>query len=158
MGVSRHWWGGEGSGRTTLVATGRRTGRTREVPLYAFEDGDRLVVIGSNAGGAREPAWVGNLRARPRAQVRIRRELRAVVAFEAAGEERERLWALVVEGYPGCALYAQRATRRIPVVVLEAARDAWPTPLPRRAVAGASIARSPTGSGYGVAVGAPSSL
>jgi len=115
-------------------------------------------VIGSNAGGAREPAWVGNLRARPRAQVRIRRELRAVVAFEAAGEERERLWALVVEGYPGCALYAQRATRRIPVVVLEAARDAWPTPLPRRAVAGASIARSPTGSGYGVAVGAPSSL
>lgn len=117
-----------------------------------------MVVIGSNAGGAREPAWVGNLRARPRAQVRIRRELRAVVAFEAAGEERERLWALVVEGYPGCALYAQRATRRIPVVVLEAARDAWPTPLPRRAVAGASIAHSPTGSGYGVAVGGASSV
>ena len=34
-----------------VTMTGRSSGRLREVPLYAFEDGARLVVIGSNAGG-----------------------------------------------------------------------------------------------------------
>jgi F420H(2)-dependent quinone reductase len=107
-----------------VTVTGRRTGRTHEIPLYAFEDAGRVVVIGSNAGGEHEPAWVGNLRARPEAHVRIGRELRPVLAREAEGEERARLWALAVGGYPGYALYAQRTHRRIPVVVLEPATGA----------------------------------
>lgn len=102
-----------------LVTTGRRTGRAREIPLYAFEDGERVVVIGSNAGGEREPVWVGNLRAHPRAQVRVGRDLRAVRAREAEGDERARLWRLAVDGYPGYALYQHRTQRPIPVVVLE---------------------------------------
>jgi F420H(2)-dependent quinone reductase len=106
-----------------VVTVGRRTGRTREVPLYAFEDGARLVVIGSNMGGDREPAWVGNLRAHPAVRVRVGRELRAARAREATGDERERLWRLAVEGYPGYEDYARRTSRRIPVVVLEP-RDA----------------------------------
>ena len=106
-----------------VVTIGRRTGRTREIPLYAFEDGDRLVVIGSNMGQDHEPAWVGNLRAHPAVHVRVGRELRAVRALEADGEERERLWELAATGYPGYEAYARRTHRRIPVVVLEP-RDA----------------------------------
>ena len=102
-----------------VVTTGRRSGRVREIPLYAFEDGDRLVVIGSNMGQDREPAWVGNLRAHPEVHVRVGRGLRAVLAREAAGEERERLWRLAAAGYPGYEDYARRTRRRIPVVVLE---------------------------------------
>jgi deazaflavin-dependent oxidoreductase (nitroreductase family) len=104
-----------------LVTTGRRTGRTREIPLYAFEDGDRVVVIGSNNGGHREPAWVGNLRVEPRAHVRVGRELRPVIARETDGEERDRLWQLAVDGYPGYALYQRQTSRMIPVVVLDPA-------------------------------------
>lgn len=102
-----------------VTMTGRRTGRVRDVPLFAFEDGARLVVIGSNAGDDREPAWVGNLRANPTASVRVGREVRPVRAREAEGEERVRLWALAVDGYPGYELYRQMTLRRIPVVVLE---------------------------------------
>jgi deazaflavin-dependent oxidoreductase (nitroreductase family) len=102
-----------------LTTTGRRSGRARPAPLYAFEDGDRIVVIGSNAGRADHPAWVENLRAKPRASVRIGRVERRVRAREAEGDERDRLWALAVDGFPGYAGYQQRATRRIPVVVLE---------------------------------------
>jgi F420H(2)-dependent quinone reductase len=101
-----------------LTTTGRRTGRLREVPLFAFEDGDRLVVVGSRNGHPREPAWVGNLRANPRGIVRLRRALRRVRAHEADGDERDRLWALVTRAYPGYELYQQQTTRRIPVVVL----------------------------------------
>ena len=81
--------------------TGRRTGRVREIPLFAFEDGDRVVVIGSNAGDDREPAWVGNLRANPAASVRIGRKVRQVRARETEGEERDRLWALGGDRLPG---------------------------------------------------------
>lgn len=101
-----------------VVTTGRRSGRMREIPLYAFEDGDRVVVIGSNAGDDHQPAWVGNLRAAPDAHLRIGRELRPVRATEAEGEERARLWRLAVDGYPGYAVYQHRTSRPIPVVVL----------------------------------------
>lgn len=104
-----------------VTMTGRVSGRVREVPLFAFEDGARLVVIGSNAGGDRDPAWVGNLRANPDAQLRIGREIRAVRAFEAEGDQRDRLWALAVAGYPGYETYRRMTGRRIPVVVLEPA-------------------------------------
>jgi F420H(2)-dependent quinone reductase len=102
-----------------VVTTGRRTGRRREIPLYAFEDGPRLVVIGSRAGDDHEPAWVGNLRAHPDAHVIVGRDLRAVRAREAEGVERDRLWSLAARAYPGYELYARRTSRRIPVFALE---------------------------------------
>jgi len=102
-----------------VTTTGRRTGKRREIPLYAFEDGPRLVVIGSNAGDDREPAWVGNLRASPEVRVLVGREERAVRARETAGAERDRLWSLAARGYPGYDLYAQWRSRQIPVFALE---------------------------------------
>lgn len=102
-----------------VVTTGRKTGRRREIPLYAFEDGASLVVIGSRAGDDRVPAWVGNLRARPDARVLVGREERTVRARETHGVERERLWSLAARGYPGYELYAQWTPRRIPVFALE---------------------------------------
>ena len=102
-----------------VVTTGRKTGKRREIPLYAFEDGVRLVVIGSRAGDDREPAWVGNLRANPHARVLVGREERAMRARETDGVERDRLWSLAALGYPGYELYAQWTHRRIPVIALE---------------------------------------
>jgi deazaflavin-dependent oxidoreductase (nitroreductase family) len=102
-----------------VVTTGRKTGRRRDIPLYAFEDGARLVVIGSRAGDDREPAWVGNLRAHPDARVLVGREERAMRARETDGAERDHLWSLAAGGYPGYELYAQWTHRRIPVIALE---------------------------------------
>jgi F420H(2)-dependent quinone reductase len=102
-----------------LTTTGHRTGKRREVPLYAFEDADRHVVVGSRNGHEREPAWVTNLRANPAATIRIRRRVREVRAYEAEGSERARLWSLVTAAYPGYELYQRETSRRIPVVVLE---------------------------------------
>ena len=104
-----------------VVMTGARSGKVRKVPLYAFEDADRLVVIGSNAGSDREPAWVANLRANPLVSVLVGREQRAMLARETGGEERDRLWALAANGYPGYELYRQMTDRPIPVIVLEPA-------------------------------------
>jgi deazaflavin-dependent oxidoreductase (nitroreductase family) len=101
-----------------VTITGRRSGKPREVPLYAFPDGDRWVIIGSNAGDDREPAWVGTLRVHPGATLRIGRLVRGVRAHEAEGDERDRLWARAAADYPGYELYRARTSRTIPVVVL----------------------------------------
>lgn len=103
-----------------LTTTGRRSGQPRTVTLYAWPDDDRLVVVGSWGGAARDPAWVGNLRADPRATLRVGRAERPVVAREIDGPERERLWDLVCEAFPLYATYQRRTARRIPLFVLDA--------------------------------------
>jgi deazaflavin-dependent oxidoreductase (nitroreductase family) len=104
-----------------LTTTGRRSGRPWTVPVMYHPDGDRLVVVASNGGRDRHPAWWLNLRASGRATVQLRRDTFAVTASEAEGETRERLWPLVVDRYDGYAKYAEKTDRRIPVVVLERA-------------------------------------
>ena len=57
-----------------LTTVGRRSGQPRRTTvLYARDDG-RLVVIGSNTGSERPPAWALNLLETPEAEVQIGRE------------------------------------------------------------------------------------
>jgi F420H(2)-dependent quinone reductase len=102
-----------------LVTTGRRSGEQRPVTLTYFEDGDRLVVIGSNAGEDRHPAWWLNLQEHPDAVVQIGGATTRVRAVEALGEERERLWAKLTRRDPAYEEYQLRTDRRIPVVLLQ---------------------------------------
>jgi deazaflavin-dependent oxidoreductase (nitroreductase family) len=53
-----------------LETAGRRTGRRRTTPVQYLADGDTFVVVASNAGAARPPAWYLNLRANPHAESR----------------------------------------------------------------------------------------
>jgi deazaflavin-dependent oxidoreductase (nitroreductase family) len=71
--------------RITLTTTGRKTGKQRSVTVYAFDDHDRLVVVGSRGGSARDPAWAINLRADPHASVGRGRNAQQMVVHEAEG-------------------------------------------------------------------------
>jgi deazaflavin-dependent oxidoreductase (nitroreductase family) len=105
-----------------VAMTGARTGLPRDVPLFGVEDGPgRYLVIGSNAGREKAPAWIANLRAHPDVRVLAGRASYAARARELEGEQRERAWARAVAAYPGYADYASWTTRRIPVFVLEPA-------------------------------------
>jgi len=104
-----------------LGTTGRRSGRTRIVPLGAIRDGDAWVVIGSYGGRDVDPAWVLNLRADPHATVQYRGVRVAVLAHEADLTEAARLWPLVSTAYPGYQLYRKRTSRTVPLFILEPA-------------------------------------
>jgi deazaflavin-dependent oxidoreductase (nitroreductase family) len=103
-----------------LTTTGRLTGKRRTVPLLYVDDGEAIVVIGSNWGGPAHPLWVRNLLAKPEARVQIGPRKRRVMASVASGPERERLWQLVTSTYAGYQDYARRIgdAREIPLVVL----------------------------------------
>ncbi|HEX8075081.1 MAG TPA: nitroreductase family deazaflavin-dependent oxidoreductase [Thermoleophilaceae bacterium] len=102
-----------------LTSTGRKSGQERTAPVLYMEDGDRLVVIGSNAGNERPPAWSLNLKANPEASVQVRGERRKVRARVAQGEERADLWRRMTERYSGFDEYRGRTGRDIAVFVLE---------------------------------------
>src|SRR4051812_4415649 len=91
-----------------LTTTGRRSGQQRTAPVLFRTDGDRVVVIGSNAGTERAPAWALNLLTHPEAEIQIRGERRQVRARVADGEERERLWRAMNDQYGGFEDYAGR--------------------------------------------------
>jgi deazaflavin-dependent oxidoreductase (nitroreductase family) len=102
-----------------LTSTGRRSGQRRTAPVLYLRDGERVVVIGSNAGNAKAPAWSYNLKANPDAEVEIGAERRPVRARLAEGDERAELWQKMNQQYAGFDDYNERTSRHIGVFVLE---------------------------------------
>jgi deazaflavin-dependent oxidoreductase (nitroreductase family) len=103
-----------------LTTIGAKSGVERTLPLAGFLDGDKYVLVASNFGGSRHPAWYYNLKAHPRCTVREKGEAREYFAQETDGEQRERYWKMAVSYYLGYEAYRRRAgDRRIPVMVLE---------------------------------------
>jgi deazaflavin-dependent oxidoreductase (nitroreductase family) len=102
-----------------LTTTGRRSGTTRTAPVLYMRDGERLIVIGSNAGNQRAPAWSLNLTANPEAEVEVRGVRAAVTARVASEPERSALWHKMNGHYAGFDDYQAHTSRAIPVFVLD---------------------------------------
>lgn len=102
-----------------LTTTGRKSGQQRTAPVVYLADGERFVVINTNAGNAKTPAWSLNLRANPEAEVEIGRKRVPVRARIAEGEERDDLWRRHMQQYEGWDYYESKLDRKPGVFVLE---------------------------------------
>lgn len=100
-----------------LIHTGAKTGQQRSTPLTYFTDGGRVIVIASNYGSLKHPAWYHNVKAHPRVTLSTRGYRGTFVGEEIVGAERDRLFELATQYMPNYATY-QTTTggRRIPVV------------------------------------------
>jgi deazaflavin-dependent oxidoreductase (nitroreductase family) len=101
---------------TIGAKSGERRSRLLTSPIV--EEG-RVVLVGSNGGGATSPAWVANLRATPEVEITIDGATHRYRARVVTGNERAELWDRVVKRYRGYDAYQRRAPREIPVVVCE---------------------------------------
>jgi deazaflavin-dependent oxidoreductase (nitroreductase family) len=102
-----------------LDHVGARSGTHRTSPLVYGRDGQNLVLVASKGGYPKNPAWYHNLVAHPDTTVQVGSQRRDVHAHIAEGEERARLWKLMVGVYSGYEAYRRRTEREIPLVVLE---------------------------------------
>ncbi len=102
-----------------LTTTGRRSGAPRTVPLAYLPDGERWIVVASNGGADRHPAWWLNLQRTPEAVVQVKGETIPVRARRATDAEWARLWPELKRVNPFYAQYERITRRAIPVVVLE---------------------------------------
>ena len=108
----------EGMPMVLLHHVGARSGTERINPLAVQLDGDRYVVFASKAGAPANPGWYYNLKAHPDTTIEFGTGTIDVVAGEATGEERERLFRTQAERIPTFAEYEQKTDRVIPVMVL----------------------------------------
>jgi F420H(2)-dependent quinone reductase len=102
-----------------LTTTGRKSGQPRTAPVLYLADEDRFVVINTNAGNDKTPAWSLNLRANPEAEVEIGRKRIPVRSRLAEGDERADLWRRHMQQYEGWDFYESQLDREVGVFVLE---------------------------------------
>jgi deazaflavin-dependent oxidoreductase (nitroreductase family) len=111
-----------------LTHRGAKSGRTYVTPLLYFTDGpdEDVVMIASNYGRERHPAWLANVRANPDVELLARgRGGRYRARVIADGPERDRLFGLAKRLTRAYGSYEQRATgRTIQVVVCSALEPA----------------------------------
>ncbi len=108
-------------GKVLLLTTkGRKSGKSRTVPVMQFDDGGRRFVIASAAGNPDHPAWFKNLQAEPEVGVELRGERYQARAHILSTEERAPIWKKVTAVAPDFAAYEKKAAgREIPVVELK---------------------------------------
>jgi len=118
--ANRNKAGGPFDGRPLLLltTTGAKSGQRRTTPMMYISDGDRLLVIASNAGALAHPDWYYNLAAHPEVTVEVGTETFDATAVVTEGAERHRLWTRIVELYPFFAEHQAKTTRQIPVIAL----------------------------------------
>lgn len=104
-----------------LTTTGRKSGQPRTAPVVYLADGERVILIDTNAGNEKLPAWSLNLKAKPEAEVELGRERRRMRARVAEGEERAELWRRHIEQFAGFDFYVTQLKRTPSVWVLEPA-------------------------------------
>ena len=110
------------TGLPVIIVThiGNKTGAVRKTPLMRVMDGDNYVLVGSQGGAPKHPAWVHNLRINPMVEIRDLSTVYPMQAREVTEPgERQRLWKLAVAAYPPYEEYQTRTTRQIPIFLAE---------------------------------------
>jgi deazaflavin-dependent oxidoreductase (nitroreductase family) len=102
-----------------LTHVGAKSGRTRTNALVYFTDRGRIILIASNYGGSRNPAWYNNIKANPIVTLYGCGICGRFIAEEIYGAERDRLFGRAT-GAPGpYRQYEQAAAARfrcVPVI------------------------------------------
>ena len=112
------------TGLPCIIVTnvGRKTGAIRKTPLMTVKAGGGYVLVGSYGGAAKDPSWVGNLRADPDVEIRDGTEVMKMRVREVTDDpERAALWDAAVAAFPNYQVYQEKTERRIPVFLAEPA-------------------------------------
>jgi deazaflavin-dependent oxidoreductase (nitroreductase family) len=105
-----------------LTTVGAKSGQKRQSPVARFADGDDAwLVVASNNGSARHPAWYHNLMAHPdQVWIEVAGSTTPVTVEQLTGPRREEAWQRIVAAQPRFAGYEQKTDRTLPVVRLAA--------------------------------------
>ncbi|MFD5469724.1 nitroreductase family deazaflavin-dependent oxidoreductase [Streptomyces sp. NPDC127105] len=104
-----------------LTTVGARSGRIRKTPLMRVEHEGRYAVVASQGGAPKHPFWYFNLKADPRVELQDGPVKQDMAAREVTGAEKAQWWERAVAAFPPYAEYQEKASREIPVFVLEPA-------------------------------------
>jgi len=102
-----------------ITTTGRKSGQRRTQPLYFLGVKDQIVLVASNAGTAKDPAWLLNLQTNPEVSVNVQGKIRQMKGHVASTEEKARFWPQLTTLFPKWQMMEDRSQRNFKVVVLD---------------------------------------
>jgi deazaflavin-dependent oxidoreductase (nitroreductase family) len=104
-----------------LHTTGAKTGQQRTTSLTYARDGESYLIVASNAGARRYPAWYHNLRKHPECEINVGPKRFAVRAKQVNPDDPDylRLWQIVNKNNANrYTAYQRKTSRPISVFVL----------------------------------------
>jgi deazaflavin-dependent oxidoreductase (nitroreductase family) len=102
-----------------LTTRGRKSGKLRRTALIYGQDGDRYLLVASNAGAHTHPAWYLNLSTEPDVEVQVMAEKFAARGRTATPAEKQALWPTMTAIFPLYDTYQAKSTRDIPLVIID---------------------------------------
>jgi len=111
----------EGADIVLLTMTGAKSGQPRLTPLEYLTIDGRIIIGGSYGGAPKDPTWVHNLCDNTKVHAEIGAESYDVIARELPRDERDALFATLVELAPRFNEYQAKTTRVIPLFELHKA-------------------------------------
>ena len=98
---------------------GARSGRVISIPLMYVPHESGFVLVASQGGAPKTPAWYYNLMKHPEIQITYGGQSARFTAKLVSDEVKAKLWPLCVECYPPYEQYQKRTDRDIPVFLCE---------------------------------------
>ena len=108
----------EGAPVLLLHTKGAKSGLDRVNPMMYLKEGERVFVFASKAGADTDPDWFRNLVTNPTVNAEIGAATFSGTATPLTREERDRVYAIQAQRFPGFAEYEVKTSRVIPVVEL----------------------------------------
>jgi deazaflavin-dependent oxidoreductase (nitroreductase family) len=108
----------EGKPLVLVHNVGAKSGKEYVTPLVYLAEGDDYVIFASKGGAPENPGWYHNLKAEPNVSIEVGDQKLDVLATEATGDERDRLYSAQEAVQPQFSEYAEKTDRKIPVIVL----------------------------------------
>jgi deazaflavin-dependent oxidoreductase (nitroreductase family) len=101
-----------------LTTNDARSGRARTTPLAYHRRRGRYLVIASNGGAPKNPAWFRNLERDPHVTIEVGGETFAATARILDSSERDDAFATIAAKAPSADAFQAKAARTIPVIEL----------------------------------------
>jgi deazaflavin-dependent oxidoreductase (nitroreductase family) len=103
-----------------VTMTGAKSGRISTRPLMFVPHGNGLLLVASQGGAPKNPAWYYNLAKNPAIKVYYRQNpVMSLHARLASQEEKQALWPICYQHYAPYEEYRERTDRDIPIFVCE---------------------------------------
>ena len=116
-GAQGHMWNGVPC--LLLTTTGRKSGKSLQLPLIYGKSGSSYLIVASKGGAETHPAWYVNLAANPDITLQVGADRFAARARTATDAEKPALWAIMAKIWPAYNEYQAKTGRPIPVVVMD---------------------------------------
>ena len=98
-----------------LSVKGRKTGKTRNIPLIKVMKDEQPILVASMGGMPMNPTWYYNVASDEKVTNQIGKEKKYYLAKQVDEIEKNELWPIICSFYPDYKIYQDKTARNIPV-------------------------------------------